>query len=482
MSLFEEHTMPDLLAEDFVTVQQAISSPAIKDLQEKILSGNATNAEIEQHYRTFDAIDSQTSFESKKATYLHMKSLGRVAFADFVGGAQMVSGVLAGGSIAANGGYNGILSAAPSQDTLTLIQHSRNVGSIDDSDIGRFDTLEDHAHSPATSAPLKHLAERVGLIQQLKLMDILDDAVVTQHDALKALSLGRTIMREGSRALRLQMDILSALPRGLGSLDIMQSMRDIDVAMTSIDITESPAMTTSLSDLIMRSCGYAETVEAKNVLLNELKVAFGPALSWPTGESYYRILHKGQYIANDPSYTAEIQKLGFVAAFNNITHIANFAKAHDAHMLQKGRIKGSLHEALWMLDAYAIRKGMPDRYGEYVVDVATEAEDMPFLNRPIMKRGVDFVIRKQLDSEKRRLIQVGASRKKVKNQTEKPYHPTIELYCEKEFNEVNIPTLEARIHTYKTWAQNGFTQQDFAKLKIHDKILGTVKDAFAVHS
>src|SRR6478672_5969634 len=147
--------------EDFVTVQQAVTSPFVKSLQRRIFEGSATDDEIVQHYRTFDAIDSQVAFKNERARYLQLRAMGRVALADFIGGAQIVTSAIMRGLIEENDGYDGILDTLITEDSMDFAQQQFDEGKITERDITNYNVLQDYAaHAP--NGPLKNLAERVG--------------------------------------------------------------------------------------------------------------------------------------------------------------------------------------------------------------------------------------------------------------------------------------------------------------------------------
>lgn len=459
------------LVDDFVTIQAALSSPVLKGIQSSILEGSATADDIEEHYRAFDAIDSPTSFKNEKAAYLYVKRMGRVALADFIGGAQILSSTLMGGSIEAHGGYDGILPTMFTEDRASLAQHQYDLGHIKDRDVDNWNAVA-HYSATATNRPIRHLAERVGLLHYARLTGFLERNVfVANTEALKALSLGKAIMNEGSKGFRHFIDLQRS--------EFLRTERDVTAANTLIDIAEEPNLSLGLSELMLRSADVLDTVEAKDIFLKEMKNAFGPMLSWPTAErATMTTRFRGDYHELDVSLLRDMQQGSFADALHNLKQLIKFARATDPNMFQKGRIKGSLHEVLWMLDAYAIRQGLPDRYGSYLVGTSTEAEDRPHIGNPSMTRGFDFVIEPHLGSPNRRLIQVGASREKIKNMAKRPYHPGIELFCEEPFNEVNLTTLENKVNLYTKWAEGGATEADYARLKIHDSLLGTVKECF----
>lgn len=459
--------------EDFVTVQKAVSSPHIKSLQESILSGTATESGIIEHYRTFDAIDSQTVYKNERAAYLQIQALGRVALADFIGGAQMISSALMGGIITNNGGYEGVLPRVFDENGLILAQHQYDKGNIDDVDVENWNSIADYSVA-SKKGPMTHLAERVGLLHYARLTGVFDSNVVARStDTLKSLSIGKAIMAEGTKNFRHYIDLQRA--------PILPTDTDVDIANKLVEVAESPQLQLGLSDLILRSGSLIESDEAKDIVLNETKNRFGPMLSWPTSaNALHTTRYQGEYYKVEVSMFRKMQEASFGDVLHNLRTLTKFAREKDPNMFQKGRIKGSLHEVLWMLDAYVIRKSMPENFGGWTVDVATEAEDYPFVGGPAMKRGFDFVVKDEINGLKRRLIQVGASPRKSKNKTELPYHPGIEVYCEKEFNEVNLTTLENKLTVYEKWAKGGFTTLDYDRMKISNLLLGTVKECFGV--
>jgi hypothetical protein len=463
----------ELLVDDFVAIQGALKSPLLKDLQASIIGGTAPAQGIEAHYRAFDAIDQPASFKSEKAAYLHVQAMGRVALADFIGGAQILSTTLMSGALGEHGGYNGILPTLFNDDSIILAQQQYDLGNVKDRDVENWNLIAGYSIE-TNNHPVKNLAERVGLLHFARIAGFLDsDVAVTSTEALKAISLGKVIMGEGSRGFRHYIDLQRSA--------FLRTKDDLEAANTLIDVAEEPKLALDLSNLMLRSANILDTIEAKDIYLKEMKNLFGPMLSWPTAErAAMSTRFRGEYHTIDVSLLRDTQQDSFSHAIGGLQLLIDFARGTNPDMFKKGRIKGSLHEVLWMLDAYAVRKGMPESYGEYVVCTSTEAEDMPFIGKPSMKRGFDFVIQPRLNSTERRLIQVGASGQKLSNKAQQPYHPGIELYCEEPFNEVNLATLEKKISLYKKWAEGGLTEKDYARLKIHDQLLGTVKQCFGV--
>lgn len=459
---------------DFVTVQTALLSPHIEQLRTTILAGQATNQEIEEQYRAHDALDAQTGFEDVGSAAAYRKTLGRIALVDFMGGAQMVTSTLLGSVLEANHGYVGIIPALTDETLQTLAQYQLSTGNIEPEDADTWNEINDYLDSATEDGPLLHLADRVGLLQYALLTGFLDtDVRATTEESLKALSLGRAIMREGAKGYG---HFLHEQPT-----ESELAGDDLQMAKKLVGIAEDPRIQFGLSDLIIRSGESLDSKEAKDIVLCELKEALGPIFAWPTviqpGTS---IRYEGAYQSLDAENIRTMQELGFTNALHVIERMVTYANETDATMFQKGRIKGSLHEVLWMLDAFAVRKGMPDTLGSWVVDVATEAEDMPFVGKPTMKRGFDFAIRRSLSGTIRRFIQIGASLQKAKNRIGASYNPQIELYCERQFNEVNLSTLAKRVSDYLQWAEGGFDPDEFEQ-KLQDSLLETVKDCFGIN-
>ena len=460
------------LAEDFATIRAALTSSDLKEIQESILAGTATDREVEDHYRAFDPIEAASQARNERALYLQVKGLGRASLADFIGGAQILSSTLMFDALAANGGYADILPTLITEDNTATVYEQHERGNLKDWDLDNWDTIVDYT-AITTNRPINTLAERVGVLHAARLTGrITGESVVSSIDDLKAISLGKAILAEGSRGFKHYIDIQRKI--------FLPTKIDAYAAEKIVDIAGEADLSTGLSELMLRSADAMDDLEAKDISLKELKNMIAPMLSWPTdarGTALSR--YKGAYLEVDVSLVRDMQQESFIDGINSITRLANYARQTNPDMFKKGRIKGSLHEALWVLDAYAIRQGMPDIYGALCVGAATEAEDMPFIGNPNHKRGYDFVIRPQLNSTSKRLIQVGASGQKLSNKNQRPYHPDIEVYCEVPFNEVNLTTLEKKMALYAKWAEGGFTKQDYVRLKIHEQLLGTVKECFA---
>jgi hypothetical protein len=161
--------------------------------------------------------------------------------------------------------------------------------------------------------------------------------------------------------------------------------------------------------------------------------------------------------------------------------------------LKSPNVKGSLHEVLWFLDAYALRKLNPDTFGDVVVQPMYSHQDAPRIGYPEQRRGIDMTVSNK-DIHDR--IQLKSSAKKPAIAYDKPlpdevaqqlpeevrsisygnynaYFPTILVLQEPNFLEVNPRRLTAKLNTYQRWAESGYDISH--KDNVSKYIMDTVK-------
>jgi hypothetical protein len=123
-----------------------------------------------------------------------------------------------------------------------------------------------------------------------------------------------------------------------------------------------------------------------------------------------------------------------------------------AGKLKTGDVKGPLHEALWILDAYVLRKTKFESYGDISVTPAYSSGDAPRVGHPELRRGYDVLVR-NMRLGTRDYIQLKAGNGGAAG---RPYHPAIWELREPNFMEVNPRRLSRKLHVYAEWAKSGF--------------------------
>jgi hypothetical protein len=121
--------------------------------------------------------------------------------------------------------------------------------------------------------------------------------------------------------------------------------------------------------------------------------------------------------------------------------------------LKTAAVKGPLHETLWALDAYVLRKMHPEKFSNILVVPAYSCGDAPRIGHPELRRGYDFLVH-DTELNTRDYIQLKAGNGGSINK--KPYHPAIWELREPNFMEVNPRRLSRKLQVYKEWAESGF--------------------------
>lgn len=442
-----EAELGELLAQDYTKVQSALTSAHTEELRNKVLDCTATTEEIVEQYHVYDTVEQTaavvTSMETKDFSK-EITNQKRIALADVIGGTTILASEFFKDLVPEDGSTHDFLYGLSTYEPPTE-QDKQSVDRL------RLAALYVERHPNNTF--IRRLTERIGLLQLGHLEGLFERSVISNPESMRRIYMGNVILREGLN--------------NWATADQLAPTQysEINGHMMRENLIMASLLSGEMTELTIRSGLLARTPEALDIALKEVKVFCGNALSWPT--------------QHDEEYFVKAGELAFTDVCNMLASTADFANETDKDMFKKGRLKGTLHETLWMIDAYAIRKGVPEKYGNLTVTPATEALDMPHLDKPALKRGYDFAISDStFNPDARRLIQTGASRRKIKNQTETPYHPFIELALEREFNEVNIGTLMKKLDAYRAWATSGFTADGYKKFGIHEKLLDTVKEKF----
>lgn len=141
--------------------------------------------------------------------------------------------------------------------------------------------------------------------------------------------------------------------------------------------------------------------------------------------------------------------------------------------LNTNEVRGVLHEVLWFVDAYALRKLQPGAYGKVRVTPAMSQEDAPRVGHPSQKRGIDMRVRYGDLHDKIQLKSRGGRY----SSGEDDYSGVIIKLCERNFQDVQPRRLLGKLNTYLRWAQSGFDPA--MQPKVDRYVLETVRAEFA---
>lgn len=133
------------------------------------------------------------------------------------------------------------------------------------------------------------------------------------------------------------------------------------------------------------------------------------------------------------------------ASFKNITNVISryFLSSPSAKVL-KGEAKGLLHEALFTLDANFLLATEGHEFAEWSAVPVFPRLDSPTINYPELRRGFDITV-----NDGRRSIPTQL--KSSANEIERPYHPSVYILQEENFQDVDVRRLQMRMRRYEQW-------------------------------
>ena len=163
-----------------------------------------------------------------------------------------------------------------------------------------------------------------------------------------------------------------------------------------------------------------------------------------------------------------------------------FSKKRLGNKTISSKVKGSLYETMWFLDAFVARMIEPDKYGDIEVIPAYSKDDASKLNHPDLRRNIDMLVTyhhltdyAQLKSSpynpnkpghKKTKSKVGSMATKFAFSGE--YHPGVTMIDENNFKEAQPKRLRNKIYAYKQWIDSGF--DDSLKPNLEENIMPTV--------
>lgn len=117
--------------------------------------------------------------------------------------------------------------------------------------------------------------------------------------------------------------------------------------------------------------------------------------------------------------------------------------------LNSNVVKGPIHEAIWFLDAYVLRRMYPEKYGPIRMNPSYLRDDAPEINYPDLNRGYDFVISNGVAED---YVQLKS------RSSQQEYHPSITVLEEKNFQDIqsNGKRLFNKLRAYMDWYINDF--------------------------
>lgn len=133
-------------------------------------------------------------------------------------------------------------------------------------------------------------------------------------------------------------------------------------------------------------------------------------------------------------------------------------------------ISGKLHEAMWLLDSFAAKVVMPEKFGKIQVQPTRSRCDEPFNDGPKVNRGYDYEL---IAPEKSLKLQL----KKSAQRQHQDYHEHIEVVQERNFMDLQPKRLQRKLELYVDWAKTDFDPAFESKYRLYDQyVLESVKD------
>lgn len=163
----------------------------------------------------------------------------------------------------------------------------------------------------------------------------------------------------------------------------------------------------------------------------------------------------------------------FIELIGLIKHTLGNPDDSITERLMTRQIRGSLHELMWFVDAYAMRRLQPQIYGEVRVIPAMSHEDAPRNGFPAKKRNIDMRVRFGELHDKVQLKSSSEHRSSRKNN----YNEQIIKLCEVDFRDVQPAILLEKLNTYLQWAENGFDPVMVGRVERY--LIDTVRKEFA---
>lgn len=134
--------------------------------------------------------------------------------------------------------------------------------------------------------------------------------------------------------------------------------------------------------------------------------------------------------------------------------------------LRTPQVKGPLHEVIWFIDAYVLRRMHPEKYGDIRMNPSYLRDDAPEVGYPRLNRGYDFVVSNGV-------AQDYVQNKSGSSKTE--YHPAITVLEEVNFLDITNggKRLRNKLTAYQEWVVNDCDPSMISKLEKY--ILPTVR-------
>jgi len=189
-----------------------------------------------------------------------------------------------------------------------------------------------------------------------------------------------------------------------------------------------------------------------------------------------QMFHAATFMSVDFIERADLQDAAdseFIELVSLIKHaLCNFDDP-ITRRLNTNDVRGVLHEVMWFVDAYVLRRLQPGVYGDVRVMPAMSHEDAPRVGHPSQKRGIDMRVRYRDLHDK---IQLKSRRGKYSS-VEDDYSGVIIKLCEQNFQDVQPRRLLGKLNTYLRWAECGFDPK--MRDTVDRYVIDTVREEFA---
>ena len=130
----------------------------------------------------------------------------------------------------------------------------------------------------------------------------------------------------------------------------------------------------------------------------------------------------------------------------------------DNRVQHEGKaIKGSLHEAIWLLDMLLLREY---HQSDFTIIPSTSNEDMPKIGYPTYNRSFDFRVIRPSGGDW--LIQLKSTPNNPNKNNRTNYHPEIDLKAEQNFRDFHYKTLRSKLNLYKAFISNDYSDPELA--------------------
>lgn len=399
----------DELIEQMHAVSDAEVAARLKH-HENILSLNATPEEVEEWYFAVDPIDEthrlMTESMAMRQDDHGLRTLLQDEFERFV--------------LYVRGG--------------TTLLASRVYPEVFDEGIDSWHQELSRIYGTETNAKENGKLLGTSAVQELITERLREMPTTYSQEALPRLMISAEMLRSGAS------NLLKVLLHPGAKIDNRESSKIEDIIYTSAAMSESLLRYLSLYGIQETDAVTGGAIADETRMLS-LRAATLIASAW-----------MGEPRSQQDQERADKAELEFLTLVELMQVMFDRPELGMQQKLKSATVKGPLHETLWALDAYVLRKMHPEKFNDIVVVPAYSCGDAPRIGHPELRRGYDYLVQ-NIKLGTRDYIQLKAGNGGA---NKKPYHPAIWELREPNFMEVNPRRLSRKLQVYKEWAENGF--------------------------